>query len=1222
MQIMSLPEAEQRDLVPHFRRTARIAATLTALMAVAVLVGWWRDVPAFTRILPDFAAMKANTAVAFLAGAVLVATLCLERASHLSRRIASGAAAIVTFIGAVTLLEWVFDHDLGIDHVLLPATAAADLAASDRMSLAAALALTLFGLSGLLAPHARFRRAAHTLQAIVLFGGFLGLSGYVFGERDLFTDTLYTTMALHTSLGLFLLGLGAIMAQPESGLGALITRPGLGSTLLRRTLPFSVSVLAFVFWIGLSGQHAGLYGHEFGVAITFVAGCSLLAIGIGLCARHLNFVEDHWHQAEAKLRAINAEIKHGLHESEARTTLATETAQIGVWDWNLATNDVLWDEQMHLIYGLAPTPSMRVSHHDWLQLVHHEDIEAQLQVLLTTARDGARSERAFRILRASDGEVRHLQSSERAVLGDDGRPVRVVGVIRDVTEARLQEESLRRSLRQITAFKTALNSCAIVAMTDVRGTITEVNDNFCAISGYRRDELIGQNHRLLNSGRHPPEFFENLWRTISRGKTWRNEICNRAKDGSFYWVDTTIAPMLGENGKPAQYLALRIDITDVKRLEASLSAARDEALEASRLKSEFLATMSHEIRTPMNAIIGMSGLLAETTLNEDQAEMVHTVGHGAESLLGIINDILDFSKIEAGQLRLDLTEFDLRACVEETLTLLAPRAHQKGVELAGHFTFVPQTLVWGDSGRLRQILLNLVGNAVKFTDHGEVTVSVQRVLETELSLRLRIEVTDTGIGMDDETRRNLFQPFMQADGSITRRFGGTGLGLAITRKLVSAMGGDIGARSVLGQGSTFWIELDLERRGTLQENIDLPKLAGHRVLIVDDNTTNQNILLSQLAKQGMIAEADDGPEGFARLTTVGEPAWDVVLLDWNMPRLNGREFLDRLHRLPGFVPPPIIVLSSAGPGPKLSEDNVALVSAFLTKPVPEAKLLRCLAQALGDLSAIRPARVAPSPASAAVKSRPLHILLVEDNIPNQRVASLLLAKLGHSVEIEENGERGLSRLACERFDVVLMDCQMPVMDGFEATRRIRSGLVPGVNPRLPIIALTAYARNEDQARCRRAGMDGYLSKPIRPRELSRILDELVVDIGRALPIPPEPLPADTIDTTIWDALKNLPGRKSSSLLPELIALYRAEEGNRLDQIDQLLASRQGSAAGDLAHLFGGSAATLGAMNVKEYAINLEHAARAGDWERAFAYRDRLHEAVATLRDYLDHAPVA
>ena len=505
----------------------------------------------------------------------------------------------------------------------------------------------------------------------------------------------------------------------------------------------------------------------------------------------------------------------------------------------------------------------------------------------------------------------------------------------------------------------ALDQHAIVATTDVQGRILSVNDKFCQISGYRREELLGQDHRLLNSGTHPKVFFRDMYRTISRGQPWQGELCNRAKDGHLYWVRTTIAPFMGVGGKPEHYIAIRTDITANKAFEAELTAKRVEAEQASRAKSDFLANMSHEIRTPMNAIIGLTNLALDTQGPLERTEFMGLVKSSAESLLVILNDILDFSKIEAGKLAMERVAFDVRQTVSEVMQSVRPAAQGKGLLLHCQLDADVPAHVWGDPTRLRQVLLNLLGNAIKFTAIGQVDCSVSIDARQGGTAALCFAVRDTGIGIAPEQLGAVFDAFAQADTSTTRKFGGTGLGLSISTRLVHLLGGHLNVQSQLGEGSVF------------------------SFTVVFD-----------------IAEETAPP-------AVGATAVPAVA--------------DRL------------------------------------------------------------------PAQAS-----LRVLLVEDNQINQTLAKRLLEKWGHCTTLAENGQVALDLVgAGQCFDVVLMDMQMPVMGGLEATRRLRRMEMEQGLPRLAIIAMTANAMESDRQACLDAGMDNYLSKPISQAALAAVLGDFV-----------------------------------------------------------------------------------------------------------------------------------
>ncbi len=527
--------------------------------------------------------------------------------------------------------------------------------------------------------------------------------------------------------------------------------------------------------------------------------------------------------------------------------------------------------------------------------------------------------------------------------------------------ARTLQDSLGRTdaaLRELENQKFALDQHAIVAVTDVQGRITYVNGRFCEISGFSVSELLGQDHRILNSGAHSREFFIGLWATIARGLVWHGEIRNRAKNGSFYWVDTTIVPLAGPNGKPSQYIAIRTDITSRKQTEEALIVAKDSAESASRAKSEFLATMSHEIRTPMNGVLGFTNLLLDTPLNPEQRNYTRTIKSSGESLLGLINEILDISKIEAGKLILEPLLLDFAEILQGVTGLMSAQAREKGVDLSVDYPeHLPRKLV-ADPCRLHQVLFNLIGNALKFTERGSVTVRVSATENAE-PLQLRVEVTDTGVGIPKDKQVHLFQKFTQADSSTTRRFGGSGLGLAISKHLIELMGGQVGMESDPGRGSTFWFTLPVTQCA---------------------NST-----------AGAPASAPDGSVEISR-TNVAQP-------------LN------------------------------------------------------------------------------------LRILVAEDTRVNQLLVMRLLEKFGCQADIAVNGREAVELSQRQAYDLVLMDCHMPEMSGFEATAEIRRlEQLETRNPRrIPIIALTASVVQEERNRCYSAGMNDFLAKPFQPQDLRQML---------------------------------------------------------------------------------------------------------------------------------------
>jgi PAS domain S-box-containing protein len=904
-----------------------------------------------------------------------------------------------------------------------------------------------------------------------------------------------------------------------------------------------------------------------------------------------------------------------------------------------------------------------------------------LQCAATSAETVARMRSALNTGQGFSGEVlnrtkagqQYLIELEIQPLHDDmGALSGFMAIESDITERRAEQLRLEAALRDNAALLGTLNQHTIISVADRAGRIVEVNDAFCRISGYSRAELLGENHRMVNSGVHTAEFWLAMWAAISRGEPWHAVVCNRAKNGALYWVDTTIAAFMGHDGKIEKYISIRIDISAAKSQEISLRMARDqlakatdvaqlgiwtwdlrsntvlldkrmrelygfalertdaesfrihwrsrvhpddlkateaelqgaiagagsfepnfriysadgsirfiqsagmveydesgnallvmginrditaqhdaEALlreaksaadEANRAKSEFLANMSHELRTPMNAILGMLTLLGKTELSSKQADYAAKSEGAARSLLGLLNEILDFSKIEAGKMTLDPQPFALDQLLRELSMILSSNLNSKQVELLFEIDPRLPRQLYGDGMRLQQVLINLGGNAVKFTEQGEVRLAIKVLALDAAKVTVQFAVSDTGIGIAEKNQQLIFSGFTQAEASITRRFGGTGLGVAISQSLVALMGGELKLTSALGQGSRFYftLELPLAVANPDQPGLPAPASKALRALLVDDHASVRELLKRMAESLGWeVTLADSGERALTLLQAqqaAGKP-FEVIFIDWQMPGLDGWQTSQLIReRLPAPFAPLIVMVTAHQREMLLqrSAADQALLDGFLVKPVTASMLFDALMDAQAKQAPSTLGRLSPAPESQRLAG--MRLLLVEDNLNNQQIACELLEGEGANVAIANHGQEALEILAANAaaFDLVLMDLQMPVMDGLTATRHIRQNM--GLQ-QLPIVAMTANAMQSDREACEAAGMNEHVGKPFDLHHLVAVLRQ---QVGR------QTLP---VATPIAAAL-------SDSGLPSTVSQAAVLAGVNLEQALQFMAGQQ------------------------------------------------------------------
>jgi PAS domain S-box-containing protein len=840
----------------------------------------------------------------------------------------------------------------------------------------------------------------------------------------------------------------------------------------------------------------------------------------------------------------------------------------------------------------------------------------------------------------------------------DGRRVGTLALYLDITERKQAMEALERAREEQAAsarenarlyqeansqrqyFESLMYYCPIAVVTlDVDNRAVACNPAFEQLFGYSQAELLGRNVPELISS---PEYRANSSGNLShaqQGEVIRSLSRRKRKDGSLVDVEIISAPMVAE-GRQVGIYGMFIDITERKQAMESLEQARAAAEAANEAKSAFLAMMSHEIRTPMNAIIGMTGLLLDTHVTPEQRDYAETVRASSDALLTIINDILDFSKIEAGKLELERQPFDMRECVESALDLLTARASEKGLDLAYLLDEQVPAAVYGDVTRLRQILVNLLSNAIKFTHQGEVVLSVaaRRTHEEQVDAQeperlpvyeLHFAVRDTGIGISEEGKARLFRSFSQVDVSTTRRYGGTGLGLAISKRLAELMGGTMWVDSQPGVGSTFHVTIEAEAApARLRPYLDTsqPHLAGKRILIVDDNETNRSILTMQTQSWGMLPTAcASGQEALAQVRA--EVPFDVAILDMQMPNMDGVMLAGQLRQEPNTQGLPLVMLTSLGR--REAETQAVTFAAFLHKPIKPSQLYNALVSLFTEQEdvqlAVKGGQLIEMQFDAGLGQRlPLQILLAEDNTVNQKLALRLLERMGYRADVAANGLEVLEALQRQRYDVVLMDVQMPEMDGLEACRAIHEAWEASQRPR--IVAMTANAMQSDREECLAAGMDDYLTKPIQITALQEALERAGLWVKRhtaALELPqklPEVAaptadngrqqeqPAPALDPMVLAELRQLQGEGEPDIMQELAEAFQCETPPLLEVLHEAIAKEQPEQLRRAAHNLKGSSQNLGAQTMAALSAELETIGKHGTVERTAEVLTRLeHE---------------
>ncbi len=840
----------------------------------------------------------------------------------------------------------------------------------------------------------------------------------------------------------------------------------------------------------------------------------------------------------------------------------------------------------------------------------HPDDRSHVEHNIHLQEKGTFGEVEFRILRP-DCQMRWIRRRSFPLTNSLGVIDRIAVLSEDITERKLAESQLKESEER---FRGTFENAAVgVAHTNPQGQFLRVNQKYCEIVGYSRQELLQLNFEDISDSKDK-ELSQKNFHSLIQGQltSYSLEMQLKRKDGSDVWTHVFVSLQRDAQGEPIHAIGVVEDISERKRLEVEIRHAKEVAERANQAKDEFLANVSHEIRTPMNAILGMTELVLDTELRGDQRQCLKTVMSAGENLLGIINDLLDFAKIEAGKMTLEPYEFSLHSMVGDTLRALSARAHQKGFELICEIR--PQTpdALIGDAGRLRQVLLNLVGNAVKFTSSGEVIVQIELVSSgVDNHCEIQFTVTDTGIGIPQEMQKRIFEAFEQEDTSTTRKYGGTGLGLSIAARLVELMGGTILVDSEPGRGSTFEFTAQFqrqERESELERRSPPTDLQGMRVLVVDDNATNRRILKETLKRWQMrpvcVPDATAATDALWEALKNEDP-FQLILLDARMPETDGLTLASRIRDWFPSLPVRIIILTSSDRPGDLARSRELGISARLLKPVQQWELLETISKATHWQHAPQPAvnlteeSTRGLEVSLPVRSR--NILVAEDNEFNAAMIEKLLTLRGYNVRLASNGREALDTAVRGGFDLMLLDVHMPELDGLQVIQKLRQR-ESETGKRLPVIALTARSRAEDRLECLQAGMDEYLSKPIDADKLCKMMEHLIESN----------LKLDSGSTEVLSAriLLGACGNEESLYLGMKQTL-QANLPKRLDSAQNALNDGDASRLREEAHKIIGIVSIF-SQSTGEIASHLEDLAEAGNLEQAVVVYQRLLQSTKLL----------
>lgn len=1199
------------ELVTPPETTQVFVKTVSAVVLFTgffILLGWL-----FYLWLPDFLQMYVKeitpiSALSFILSGMALWVYSEKNRSLIAQTTVQIAGAVVLVLATLTLFEYFFHIRIGIDEALFRTTLnnIASFVPAGRMSPITASNFVLIGFTLVFLDSTTIHYRAHQiLMSIVILMTTFEFLGHIYaiGNSDVFgIGNIYSQMSVLNCFLFLVLSLGILFVRPYQGVFSILMSNYSGGSLARRLIPPTILLPIVVgYLVGLGGRQIGFNEAEVGLSLLVISTIIVFATIILFNAYLVDQVDIKRRQTESALK---------LNQLLIQSILDQTSAVIFIQD--LEGRYLLVNKQFEKLFHKSAAEVIGKKTMDLFpknladKLDENNSKVIELRTPIAVEEVITKDENMF-------------ISNKFPLFNEQGLLYAIGEVATDISELKQIQKSLSDNEERLSL---ALKSAQAGTWSWDIPKNTIVWDEFMHhLFGQKPQNAPGFHEAVLHLI-HPDDSkrvsreVENI---LFEGTEYDTEFRIIHPDESIHYIAARGKVYRDEDDNPIRMTGVCWEVTKYKIVEEELRTSKEmaeelagKAEEANRTKSAFLAAMSHEIRTPLNGVIGMTGLLLDTKLSAEQREYVETARVSGEALLAVINDILDFSKIESGRMELESMDFDINTLVYDAVEIIAAAVHKKGVAIGAYIE--PTIPIWltGDSSRIRQVLSNFLSNSAKFTEKGEIGVKIKLLHHKHKKVKLLFEVTDTGIGIEPEILERLFQPFSQGDISTSRKYGGTGLGLAISKRLVEIMGGTIGVESLSGQGSRFWFTIQLAECETPPiskfEYITLPELRDARVLCVDDNAINRDIIKRQLESWKMNCDlAVNAAEALSMLKSAAskhEP-YALALIDYVMPGMNGFELVQIIRQLSEIADIPIVILSSFGSTFTYEELKKFNISMALTKPVRQSKLYDTIVKVLKDMhgkaETVLDSFNEINPMAARKKGR---ILLAEDNPINQQVALKILSKMGYRADTVGNGIEALQAIENVPYDLILMDCQMPDMDGYTASEKIRENeKLEGKNKRIPIVAMTAHALKGDREKCLESGMDDYISKPFDTKTLISTIEKYLGEneIAQSAEKKPEKQPnvaekSDSTDALIdMNRLHDIFGDDTNEI-KTFIHNFIMSTGDLLKEINKAILDKDSQAAKIALHKLKGSSGNSGVMKIHALSMNAEEKVLQSDWD--------------------------